>query len=61
MQEEIKKAATLISNCLIFKWCHQEMNTLNLMFLIRWWSAFFYFLKLLKPLNQPYINFFLFQ
>ena len=26
MQKEIKKAATLISNCLTFKWCHQESN-----------------------------------
>ena len=54
MQKEIKKAATLISNCLTFKWCHQESNVLiqspNL-------QHFNIFGKIPEPLNQPYAKF----
>ena len=35
------------------KWCHQESNFFKNLFVICWHSAFFYILKLLKPLNQP--------
>lgn len=41
------------SFCLLEKWCHQESNFFKNLFVICWHSAFFYILKLLKPLNQP--------